>query len=473
MKTDTIAAVATAAGKGGIGIVRLSGPQALQIAEQITHKNLKPRQASYTNFYATIDNKRTDSATNFDNKDNLKVDDGIALFFPAPNSFTGEDVVELQAHGSKILLDIILKESVRLGARLARPGEFSERAFLNDKIDLVQAEAIADIIESNSVTAAIAARRSLNGDFSNTINALVAATIELRKYIEAAIDFPDEEIDYIDDRHIKESLTDLSAQLSSIFTKAKSGAVLREGLSAIIIGEPNSGKSSLLNCLAKDDVAIVSDREGTTRDLLKEDIHIDDITIRFIDTAGLRQSQDDIEVEGISRITQQIDKVNIILWMRDLSKPSTKLEPSLQEFNQLLRAHNITLPAEAAIIAINNKIDARQLSPNISVIDNVHTVSLSAKHQQGIDMLKQCLLTLTGASQAIEGVFSARRRHLDILHQTQSVLEHVEQGFHQQLGLELLAEDLKQIQNLLGEITGTFTSDQLLGKIFSSFCIGK
>jgi len=457
MHNDTIAAVSTASGKGGIGIVRVSGSSSLEIAQQITQLKLKPRYAHFCNLNATEN----------------KIDEGIALYFPQPNSFTGEDVVELQCHGSPIILDLLLKECVRLGARLARPGEFSERAFLNNKIDLVQAEAIADIIESHSISAAQSALRSLSGDFSKKINQLLKSLTELRIYIEASIDFPDEEIDLLADQFIHESLELLLSSIAEIWQQAKTGSIIREGLSTVIIGEPNTGKSSLLNALAGDDIAIVNQRAGTTRDILRETINLDGLSMRLLDTAGLRISSDEIEQEGIRRIKSEANKVDVVLFMRDVSSPETALEVSPKETQAMLDHYQITVPKSALLITINNKIDLRASAPTIKFSEQGVVISLSAKHRQGLDLLVDYLKQHYGVKQNNEGSFVARRRHLIALEKTHQLIENAKKQLQINIAGELMAEDLRQAQQTLGEITGEFSADDLLGEIFSSFCIGK
>jgi tRNA modification GTPase len=454
---DTIAAVSTASGKGGIGIIRLSGPKALLIAQQITQLQLQARYAHFCNFESSGE----------------KIDEGITLFFPQPNSFTGEDVVELQSHGSPIVLDLLLNETVRLGARMARPGEFSERAFLNNKIDLIQAEAIADIIDSQSVSAAQSALRSLNGDFSKKINQLLKLLTELRIYIEASIDFPDEDVDFLADKFIAQRLEELLSSTDDIWQQAKTGSVIREGLEAVIVGEPNTGKSSLLNALAGDDIAIVNQQAGTTRDILKETIDLEGLSMRLLDTAGLRISADEIEQEGIRRIKKEAIKVDVILFMRDVSSPNTQLIVEPHIIKSMLERYNITIPDQALLITINNKIDLRGCTPSIEVSGNQAVISLSAKHQQGLDLLVKFLKQHYGIKQNNEGTFVARRRHLIALEKTHAFIVEAKKQLHTNTAGELVAEDLRQAQQVLGEITGEFSADDLLGEIFSSFCIGK
>lgn len=473
---DTIAAIATANGKGGIGIVRISGNRAKEIGEKIAGKALVARHAHYCEF--TDHNKNP-------------IDQGIALLFPSPHSFTGEDVVELQAHGSQLLLDQLLSEVLSCGARLARPGEFSERAFLNDKIDLVQAEAIADIIESASTTASHSALKTLQGDFSEKINRLVEDVTRLRVYVEAAIDFPEEEIDFISDPTIARSLEKLIESVRSVQQAAVRGSIINRGLNVVILGKPNAGKSSLLNALAGREQAIVTSQPGTTRDVLRENIEIDGLPLKIIDTAGLRASSDEIEQEGIRRAAHESAFADIVLFIQDNSDPGSNPNPSLAEIHEELTIYNINLPENALLITINNKIDLGNQQPyikkpaagNAAHSETVnetgnktesHTViGLSAKHKKGLELLISHIKEYFDLNNTTENNFTARRRHLDCI---QRALDSLQTGARQleshQAG-ELLAEDLRQAQNALGEITGKTIADDLLGEIFSSFCIGK
>ena len=442
---DTITAVATPSGRGGVGIVRVSGPQAPIIARILLGRLPPPREAVYLPFR---------------DHDEQIIDEGIALFFPAPRSFTGEDVLELQGHGGPIVLDCLLRQVISAGARLARPGEFSERAFLNGKIDLAQAEAIADLIDAGSEQAARSALRSLQGDFSRRVHAVVAELIQLRIYVEAAIDFPAEEIDFISESTVQHDLELVIHSLESLRQTAQQGAILRDGLNAVIVGKPNAGKSSLLNNLSGQETAIVTDIPGTTRDILRELIHIDGMPLHIIDTAGLRETEDIIEREGIRRTRAAIQQADVILWITDASVP-----------NEL--PNDLELNKKIPLVWVRNKIDLTGELPAIKIHNDLNVISLSAKFRQGIDLLREHLKSLVGFSSNIEGSFTARRRHLSAI---DSALNHLREGF-QQLSLhrasELLAEDLRQAQYALNEITGEFTADDLLGKIFSSFCIGK
>lgn len=447
-KLDTIVALATPPGRGGVAIVRISGSLVQNIAKAILDKPLKARYAIYASFL--------DSSHQI-------IDKGIALFFPGPHSFTGEDILELHAHGGPVITDNLIQSIVLLGARLAKPGEFSERAFLNDKIDLVQAEAIADLIDASSEQAARAAMCSLQGEFSEKINQLVNSLIRLRTYIEAAIDFTDEEINFLADKQIELDLIALCHELEKIQQQALQGTLLREGVTAVIAGLPNAGKSSLLNRLSGRDSAIVTDIPGTTRDLLREHIVIDGMPLHVIDTAGLRVSDDIVEQEGIKRAHAEIERADLILFVMDASD---SLIPQLNNFIA-------KIPAHATVISIRNKIDLLNESSSMQNNNGSVQISLSAKQGDGIEILKQQIKSSVGLTHQQEGIFSARRRHIDALLRASDFIQHGLKQLKEYHAAELLAEDLRQAQLALSEITGTFTSDDLLGKIFSSFCIGK
>lgn len=452
---DTIAAIATASGIGGIGIVRISGPSAKNIGALITGTELENRHAHFSPFK---------------DKENQSIDEGIALYFQQPASFTGEDVVELQGHGGPMALDLLLQEVLSLGARMARPGEFSERSFLNGKIDLVQAEAIADIIESHSEAALRSSLKSLSGEFSKKINTLVDNVTQLRIYVEAAIDFPEEEIDFVSDKFISNSLHSILIEVEEIFQQAKSGAVLNQGLNVAIIGKPNAGKSSLLNALAADDIAIVNEQAGTTRDIIKQNIILDNVPLTIIDTAGLRQSTDSIEQEGIKRIQKVAESADIILYLRDVVDNGEQFHQ--QQLEALASKHQIPINENTLKLVINNKIDLIDKQPSVKNSEGLKIISLSAKNKLGLELLSESIKSHYGINNN-ENSFTARRRHLN---QLEKALESLKQGqaqlIYQQAG-ELLAEDLRNTQNALGEITGRVSSDDLLGEIFSSFCIGK
>ncbi|MDF1827897.1 MAG: tRNA uridine-5-carboxymethylaminomethyl(34) synthesis GTPase MnmE [Legionellaceae bacterium] len=448
---ETIVAIATPPGRGGVGIIRLSGVLASAIAKRLTRREqvLVPKHVYYCAFYPE------------DAADKAWIDTGLLLYFQTPHSFTGEDVVEFQTHGSPRVLDRLLSECVACGARLARPGEFSERAFLNNKIDLAQAEAIADLIHANSETAARLAVRSLQGDFSNKINAINQQLVHLRLYVEAAIDFSDEEIDFLSDGKVAALFNQVFDDLLAVQAGASQGALLRESSVVVISGPPNAGKSTLLNALSGQDLAIVTDEAGTTRDLMREDILIDDIPLQLIDTAGLRESDNRVEQEGIKRAWQAIKRADAVLMMFDVTDEATgmRLDTAIQE----------ALPKHIPVIKIFNKIDK---SSNITPYQDGSNIYLSAKQGKGLDLLKSAIKHALG-HQPTEGLFLARRRHLDALNQAHACLiSGKKQLFDHQAG-ELLAEDLRQAHDALCEITGEFTTDDLLGKIFSTFCVGK
>ncbi|MDF2182546.1 tRNA uridine-5-carboxymethylaminomethyl(34) synthesis GTPase MnmE [Neptuniibacter sp. CAU 1671] len=449
---DTITAQATPPGRGGVGIIRVSGPLVKTIADALVKVHLKPRYAHYGPFWSTAGEQ---------------LDQGLALFFPGPHSFTGEDVLELQAHGGPVIIDLLLREVIQLGARLAKPGEFSERAFLNDKLDLAQAEAIADLIDSSSEQAARCALRSLQGAFSTKIHDLVEQLIQLRIYVEAAIDFPEEEIDFLSDGKVEQDLNNILTQTLSVQAEARQGSLLREGMYVVIAGRPNAGKSSLLNALAGREAAIVTAIEGTTRDVLKEHIHIDGMPLHIIDTAGLRDAPDEVEQIGIARAWEEIKRADRVLLMVD-SQTTTSNDP-----HEIWPDFIDQLPQTSKITVIRNKADLSNESIQLTE-QNSHTViSLSAKSQSGIDLLRQHLKDCMGFSSTTEGGFMARRRHLDALDRAQALLETGLAQLQSHAAGELLAEDLRQAQQSLNEITGEFSPDDLLGRIFSSFCIGK
>lgn len=440
---DTIAAIATAPGRGGIGVIRLSGPKALDIGKALTGQtSFTPRLAHYARF--------VDSDTSV-------LDDGLLLFFPGPHSFTGEDVVEIQGHGGPVVLNLLLQRCFALGARQARPGEFSERAFLNDKLDLVQAEAIADLINAQTQTAARQARASLSGTFSDAINELATAMVGLRVYVEAAIDFPEEEIDFLSEGHVSQRLALILEQGRQLRHSARQGALIRNGATVVLAGRPNAGKSSLLNTLAGDQIAIVTDQPGTTRDVLREHIELEGVPIYLTDTAGLRESDDHIEQEGVRRAHSAMAKADLIVHLIDDSSS----EPEQ------------TLTIEGPVLRVLNKIDLTGRQPGREHAETVPTVAISTRTGEGLPSLKETLLMMIGLETGSDTVFSARERHLTALDDTLAILTEAEQQFLASGAGELLAEDLRQAHNTLGEITGKMSSDELLGEIFSSFCIGK
>ena len=451
--TDTIVAQATPPGRGGVGILRVSGPKAAVVAQTILGKVPKPRYADYLPFR---------------NEDNSVLDQGIALFFPNPNSFTGEDVLELQGHGGPIILDLLLKRILQIpGIRIAKPGEFSERAFLNDKLDLAQAEAIADLIDASSEQAARSAINSLQGAFSSHINEMVESLTNLRIYVEAAIDFPDEEIDFLSDGVIEGKLNTVISQLDDVRAQARQGSLLREGMKVVIAGRPNAGKSSLLNALAGREAAIVTDIAGTTRDVLREHIHIDGMPLHIIDTAGLREASDEVERIGIERAWQEIEQADRVLFMVD----STTTEATTPE--EIWPEFMARLPSTLPVTVIRNKSELTGEPAAITSQGDYPMIRLSARDGMGIELLRSHLKEAMGFNSNTEGGFLARRRHLQALN---TAAEHLQQGYQQLVYAksgELLAEELRLAQQALSEITREFTSDDLLGRIFSSFCIGK
>ncbi len=442
---DTIAAIATASGAGGIGVVRVSGPAVQLIAAQVLGSCPAPRHASYLDF----------KQANGD-----LIDRGIAIFYPNPHSYTGEDVLELQAHGGTALMQILLARCIALGARQAEPGEFTRRAYLNDKIDLAQAEAVADVINAATIEAAKSAVRSLSGEFSQRINALLLKLIDLRMFVEACLDFPEEEIDFITQGRVAEKLASIITELKSVFSKAKQGSLLREGINVVLVGQPNVGKSSLMNQLAGEEIAIVTSIAGTTRDTIKNAIQINGVPLHVIDTAGLRETDDEVEKFGIARTWRAAESANIALLLVDAAHGITETEKSI-----LAR-----LPQEIRKIWVHNKIDVANELPLVKEINGATHIYLSAKTGAGLELLKSHLLKLAGYENNSEGVFMARARHLEALLKVET---HLSIAGQQIKSAELLAEELRIAQDALGSITGEFTPDDLLGEIFSKFCIGK
>lgn len=447
----TIAALATPQGSGGVGIVRLSGTKVTDIACQVLGHVPEPRKAEYLPFL---------------NHDKTPIDVGLALFFPGPHSFTGEDVLELHGHGGAIVMDCLLNRVLEAGAVMAAPGEFSERAFLNNKMDLVQAEAVASLIEAKTEQAAKAAIRSLQGEFSQQVDALLAQLIGLRLYVEAAIDFPEEEIDFLSDGHIQKNLNTLIQTNQTLLDSAKQGALLSEGVKAVIIGRPNAGKSSLMNYLAKVDAAIVTDVPGTTRDVLKQSIRLNGLLVEVVDTAGLRETGDVVEKEGIRRAWKEVESASLAIIVIDGSE--TKETNPFVLFPEWMASLK-----HCKILVVYNKIDKLNEMPQVLESERYTLVSLSIKERRGCDALVDNLCRLAGFSAGEDGGFIARRRHVVALEKTlnhiikgQTALEALRAG-------ELLAEELTLAQKMLSEVTGEFSSDDLLGKIFSEFCIGK
>jgi tRNA modification GTPase len=439
---ETITALATPTGRGGIGVIRISGPRVPQIAHTLLGYLPPPRYATFKRF--------VDSSGEL-------IDHGIALYFPAPHSFTGEEVLELQGHGGLIVMDHLLKTIIQLGARLARPGEFSERAFLNGKIDLAQAEAIADLIESSSVQAARCALRSLEGEFSNEIHQLVDKLIGLRSYIEASIDFIDEEIDWLADGQIIEKIIELIKKIANLLAKAHQGYLLKEGMRIVLVGEPNVGKSSLLNCLAGRETAIVTPIPGTTRDVVRDQIQLEGMPLHITDTAGLRETLDPVEQEGIRRTQLALQEADLVILLLDDRSPDDHAQAHLLA--------QMPMPP----LVIRNKID---LSGHPAGLSDGGVLYLSAKTGAGIEALKNYLKEKMGLHSNPENHFMARRRHLEALQRAQSALT-MSLTHAQFFNDELLAEELRQAQQALGEITGEFSADDLLGQIFATFCIGK
>ena len=463
VETDTVCAIATAPGRSGVGIVRISGPLSLAISEQILGFTPTARYAHFCTFLDA--NEQT-------------IDQGIALFFSAPNSFTGEDVLELQGHGGIYVLRELLNRAVQLGARLAKPGEFSERAFLNNKIDLLQAEAIADLIESNSKQAAKSALRTLQGEFSSKIQNLQRQLIEARVHIEATIDFSDEDIDFVSDNKVEESLNTILESVNTTLAQAKQGALLKEGINVVIAGRPNAGKSSLLNVLSGLDSAIVTDIPGTTRDLLSEEINIDGLPVHIIDTAGIRLSHDVVEQEGLRRAQLAMEQADLLLLIVDKSANEQGVEKLLAPLVLLTDKSIKELDYLQNTAIIFNKIDLLKSEvaslTTINYLDHsIPTIRLSAKENIGIDLLRDYIKEAIGFNATEEGVFIARERHLTALNNAKQLVESALVLLATRSSLELIAEDLRFAQAQLGTITGEFTSDDLLGEIFSNFCVGK
>lgn len=445
LPNDLIAAVATAPGRGGIGVVRVSGPQLLHLAEQFCGRLPQARLALLATFRDGHGNA---------------IDQGILLYFPAPHSFTGEDVLELQGHGGPVVMQMLLARCLELGARLAEPGEFSRRAFLNDKLDLAQAEAVSDLIEASTAAAARSALRSLSGEFSRSVHNLVDKLVELRMLVEATLDFPDEEIDVIRDTDAAQRLQTLCTSLAELRAKARQGSLLRTGLHVVLAGLPNAGKSSLLNRLAGEERAIVTDIAGTTRDALKETIQIEGIPLHIIDTAGLRESDDPVEKIGIERSWQEIEKADLVLHLVDARTGVTPADRSI----------TTRLPSGTRRVVIHNKCDlAQQEAKRWEEGGSTH-LAISAKMNLGIDLLHDLLLEKAGWQGHGEDVILARERHLEALAEAS---ERLDLALGQLRQIELCAEELRLTQDALSRITGEFTPDDLLGEIFSRFCIGK
>ncbi len=462
IETDTICAIATPVGRSGIGIVRLSGPDVAKACEELLGFLPSPRHAHYCDFL---------------DADQTVIDQGVAIYYQSPDSFTGEDILELQGHGGVYVLNAVLERVLSLDIRLAGPGEFSERAFLNDKIDLLQAEAIADLIDANSKQAVQSAMRTLRGQFSELVHGLVTMLTTIRVSVEAAIDFSDEDIDLMADAKVEESIEETLNQISGVYAQAQQGALLKDGLQVVITGIPNAGKSSLLNALSGIDSAIVTDIPGTTRDLLKEEISIDGMPIHIIDTAGLRTSDNIVEIEGVKRTHGAIETADQILLVFDCTAPEQDVDKVLQPLNLAEKSADSIESILTRCTLIYNKIDLLDNAPSKDTIlyknKELSKIHLSAKQGTGIGMLRDHLKTCAGFRPTEETAFVARERHLAELKKAEKLIKtgllQLSRGSH----LELVAEDLRLAQNHLGAITGEFTSDDLLGEIFSSFCIGK
>ncbi|AJC48841.1 tRNA uridine-5-carboxymethylaminomethyl(34) synthesis GTPase MnmE [Allofrancisella guangzhouensis] len=446
---DTIVAIATPQGTGGIGIIRISGTNSLNICQKITRKQLIPRYATFCNLY---------------HQDEI-IDNGIVIFFNSPFSYTGEDVVEIQAHGNPFILNLIIKAAIYHGARIAKAGEFTERAFLNNKLDLAQAEAVADIINASSELAAKSAAKSLQGEFSREINNLLEKLIYLRMYVEASIDFPEEEINFLEDLKIHNNLEQIYKAILAVKSSCKQGVILSEGITIILVGKPNAGKSSLLNALAGKEAAIVTSIAGTTRDIVKEHIQINGVPMHIIDTAGLRSSDDIIESEGIKRAIKKIQEADQILFVTD-DHINNKVK--LSDIKEIIPEFYNQIPQDMDITYVHNKVDLLNKIPE----NTENHIYISAEKNIGINELKECILKKVGFISQNESIYTARERHVTAI---DKAFEHINLA-KEQLFLgngELLAEELLIVQKYLNSITGEFSSDDLLGEIFSSFCIGK
>jgi tRNA modification GTPase len=447
--SDTIVAAATAPGRGGVGVVRVSGPKAPEIAATLVGELPKPRHATLASF-------RDDAGE--------PIDIGMALFFPGPHSYTGEHVLELQGHGGPVILESLVQRCMQLGARRARPGEFTERAFHNDKIDLAQAEAVADLIDAGSREAARAAMRSLQGEFSNMVQGLTDSLIDLRIYVEAAIDFPEEEVDFLGDSELRERLASVRGHFDAVAAAARQGRLLRDGITVVLAGRPNSGKSSLLNRLAGYDAAIVTPVPGTTRDVLRERIDIDGLPLHVLDTAGLRDSTDQVEAEGVRRATAEMARADRVLFVVDTMADAT---------GRAFEEEKARLPADVPVTLVFNKIDLSAGLPVADTISGPSRIYVSAKTGKGLDLLRAHLKDCVSFQGTGTGSISARRRHLEALARARECVENAARQLEQHRAGELVAEELRAGQTALDEITGIFTADDLLGRIFGSFCIGK
>ncbi|MCZ6641888.1 MAG: tRNA uridine-5-carboxymethylaminomethyl(34) synthesis GTPase MnmE [Gammaproteobacteria bacterium] len=442
MAAETIAAVATPPGQGGIGIVRLSGPDAKTIGEGIVGQPLQPRRVKFSEF--------KDRAGNV-------LDEGLVLYFAAPRSFTGEDVIELQGHGGPVVMQLLLDEAVGRGARLARPGEFTERAFLNGKIDLAQAEAVADLIGSSSRAAARGAVRSLKGDFSKAVFALDQQVLQVRVYMEAAMDFPDEEVDFLSHGQVVARLGEIRQGLDRLLRDSTQGVLLNEGITVAILGAPNVGKSSILNVLSGEERAIVTDIPGTTRDLLHVDLTLQGLPIRIVDTAGLRDTSDPVEIEGVRRAEQQAAEADLVLWVTEAGQEETTV-----------------WSGSDCMIHVANKVDLTEFEAGPARRPDGHSqVKISAKTGAGIDVLRTCILEKAGFAPGEGSTFTARKRHMLALGEALGALQRGQALIDENLQSELVTEELRIVHEALGTIVGVVTADDLLGEIFANFCIGK
>lgn len=446
---DTIVAAASPPGRGGVGVVRVSGPKTPEIAATLVGELPKPRHATLSRFV---------------DREGNPIDVGIALFFPGPHSYTGEHVLELQGHGGPVIVEQLVERCLELGARRARPGEFTERAFHNDKIDLTQAEAVADLIDAGSRDAARAAMRSLQGEFSGMVQGLTDALIDLRTYVEAAIDFPEEEVDFLADTELQERLSTVRGHFDAVSEAACQGRLLRDGMTVVLAGRPNSGKSSLLNRLAGYDAAIVTDIPGTTRDVLRERIDIDGLPLHVLDTAGLRDSDDVVEREGVRRAAAEMSRADRVLFVID-----TSTDPHGGAFDQ----ERSRLPENVPVTLLFNKTDLGNGMPVSDTVSGPPRIHVSALTGYGLDLLRAHLKDSVSFQTAGNGTISARRRHLEALARARGCVEAAARTLTQRRAGELVAEELRQGQQALEEITGIFTADDLLGRIFGSFCIGK
>ena len=443
--SDIIAAIATAPGRGGIGVVRISGPDLAPLAAAIAGRAPQPRQAAFARFH--------------DAQGGL-IDEGLLLYFPAPRSFTGEDVIELQGHGGPVVMQMLLARCRELGARLAEPGEFTRRAFLSGKLDLAQAESVADLIEASTAAAARSAVRSLTGSFSSEVRGLCERLIDLRMLVEATLDFPEEDVDFLAEARALERIRNVAAELRAILDRARQGSLLRSGLHVVLVGQPNVGKSSLLNRLAGEERAIVTDVAGTTRDALRETIQIEGIPLHITDTAGLRDTTDEVEKIGIARTCQEIERADVVVRLVDVRAGLTAADAAI----------DARLPAGVERITVFNKVDLVAQPPQRSEDAGGVSLHLSAKADLGVGLLRAELLRVAGWHRHGEDVILARERHLTALRQA---LERVNAALEAHHALELMAEELRLAQEAMNEITGEFTPDDLLGAIFSRFCIGK